>query len=209
MTRSSRRDFLRKAAGAVPGAAVAGSLGACAPDASGGAGTSGEGDAGGALPARPLAALAEVTLPVGALGVEGTRAAVRDFAAWVQGFEPAAELDHPYLTGALRYAPPHPGPRWASQLEAMEIEAERRTGTPFSRLPAEERRSLVSDVLREGGATGLPGSPAVAAHVAVGLLAWFYGTSLANDLCYGAEIGRHICRGTATLPEQPRLLGGA
>jgi len=113
------------------GAAALGSLGAgaCAPEASDP--SSGPASAPPLLPRETLRALADVALPTQALGAEGTETAVRGFAAWVEGFQAAAELDHPYLTGELRYGPPHPGPRWAAQLEAMDLESERRSGVRF------------------------------------------------------------------------------
>lgn len=228
MSDQSRRAFLKKAAGAVPGAAIAGSMGvgACTPDGSGGDaaerredadGTDGTApgvaDAGTAsagratdLPEATLRAVAAVALPTGALGADGTETAIAGFRAWVDGFEPAAELDHPYLTGELRYGPPHPGPRWAAQLQAMDLESRRRSGSAFADRPAEERRAIVAEAIEDGEADGLPGSPARADHVVVGLLAWFYGTSEANDLCYGARVGRHLCRGTSSLPEAPEAL---
>ena len=206
MGNQDRRTFIRRAAGAVPGAAIAGSLGmgACAP----------EGDADGAspqsgsLPEGLLEAVADVALPSTALDEEGMSEAVQGFQAWVESFEPAAELDHPYLTGELRYGLPHPGPRWAAQLEAMELESVRRSGISFSELGAEERRTAVERALRGGSPDGLPRDPAQAHHVVVGLIAWFYGTSQANDLCYRAEVGRHACRGTESLAEEPRAMGG-
>lgn len=208
MSGSSRRTFLRTAAGAVPGAAVLSSLGvgACAPEASDG--SSGRASAPPLLPPGTLRAVAEVALPTAALGPDGTEAAVREFEAWVDGFEAAAELDHPYLTGELRYGPPHPGPRWAAQLEAMDLESERRFGLRFPGLPAQQRLRVVEDSIRAERSASLSRDPALADAVAVGLLAWFYQTSGANDLCYQAEIGRHHCRGTASLPDQPAPVQG-
>ncbi len=222
----SRRTFLRRAAGAVPGAAVAGSLGlgGCAPEGGvrerggevgGGSGGVRRGADGadadgvrwdGALQEAPLRALAEVALPTDALGAEGAETAVAGFMAWVEGFEPAAELDHPYLTGELRYGEPHPGPRWAAQLQAMELESRRRSGASLAERSEDERRAMVSDAIRVEGSASPPGDPARAGHVVVGLLAWFYGTSEANDLCYRARVGRHTCRGIASLPEEPAPL---
>ncbi len=160
MSGQDRRTFLKRAARAVPGAAFAGSLGACAP----------EGEAppaaspAGTLPQAPLRAIAEVALPNGALGEDGMAAAVRGFMDWVEGFEPAAELDHPYLSGELRYGLPHPGPRWAAQLEAMDLESQHRSGLAFAELGAQQRRGVVERALRSGSSAGLPGNPAQAAE---------------------------------------------
>ena len=207
MSGPTRRTFLKQAVGAVPGAAIAGSLavGACSPDetdqVSEGARPAYR------LPPDTLRAVAEVTLPTGALGSDGTESAVLEFEAWVEEFESAAELDHPYLTGDLRYGPPHPGPRWAAQLDAMDRESEQRSGVRFAGLSPEQRRAIVEDAIRSERSASLPRSPALADGVAAGLLAWFYATSRANDLCYQAEVGRHLCRGTASLPEEPAPLG--
>ena len=208
MSEHDRRSFLKTAAGAVPGAAIAGSLGlgGCAPE------TEGDGASAASRPDRtlleaPLRAVADVTLPTDALGEEGTAEAVRGFLDWVEGFEPAAELDHPYLNDELRYGPPHPGPRWAAQLEAMELESGHRSGVSFAELPADERRDLVERALRGAGSATLPDDPAQADHVALGLLSWFYGSSQANDLCYTARVGRHLCRGIQSLPEEPSPAG--
>ena len=196
-----RRTFLKRAAGVTGAAAVGGSLGltGCSPDAD--------------TPARSrldqalLLAVADAALPVGALGPEGTQRAVTDFTAWIDAFEPVAELDHPYLTDELLYGPAHPGPRWQADLEALDIEARRRLGVPFQELDRQGRGDLlaraISDDVPEDGR--LP-SPARARHVAVGLMAWFYSTSAANDLGYEARIGRHDCRGIASLPDEPPAL---
>ncbi|MDH3207775.1 MAG: gluconate 2-dehydrogenase subunit 3 family protein, partial [Gemmatimonadota bacterium] len=103
--------------------------------------------------------------------------------------------------------PPHPGPRWAAQLDAMDRESEQRSGVRFAGLSPEQRRAIVEDAIRSERSASLPRSPALADGVAAGLLAWFYATSRANDLCYQAEVGRHLCRGTASLPEEPAPLG--
>ena len=139
MSEQNRRTFLRNAAGAVPAAATLGVLGVegCAP-----AGDESAAPATRAiLPAGPLRAIADIALPQGALGSDGIDAAVAGFVEWIEGFEAAAELDHPYLTGHLRYGLPHPGPRWAAQLEAMNLESERRSGTAFEALSPDQRRT--------------------------------------------------------------------
>ena len=196
MSEHDRRTFLKRAA-AVPGAALVGSLGGCAPED----GAAPSRTPAATLPQAPLRAVADVVLPSGALGEDGMAAAVRGFMDWVEGFEAAAELDHPYLTGQLRYGLPHPGPRWGAQLTAMDLESQARSGLAFAELGEDERRGVVERALR--GGSSLPGSPAQADHVALGLLAWFYRTSPANDLCYRADVGRHLCRSTATAVEEP------
>jgi len=56
-----------------------------------------------------------------------------------------------------------------------------------------------------GGVEGLP-APARAPHVALGLLAHFYGTPRATDLCYGRLIRKETCRGLTGVAELPPLL---
>ena len=196
-----RRTFLKRAAGVTGAAAVGGSLGLT------GCGPVEESKARSSLDRGLLLAVADAALPADALGPEGTERAVTDFMGWVDAFEPVAELDHPYLTDELRYGPAHPGPRWQADLEALGIEAERRLGTPFPELDRQSRADLLAGAIENDlpGDGRLP-APARARHVAVGLMAWFYSTSAANDLGYEARIGRHDCRGIASLPEQPSRL---
>ena len=48
---------------------------------------------------------------------------------------PVAELDHYYLwTDEIGYGPADPAPLWTSQLEALELEAEKRHGASFAEL---------------------------------------------------------------------------
>ncbi len=205
-----RRTFLKRAAGALPGAAIAGSIGVGSWVPGGEPGSAVDGAVTeSALDSVLLRAVADVALPATALDREGVADAVEGFLMWVDGFEPAAELDHPYLTGELRYGSPHPGPRWAAQLEAMDLESRRRSGKSLTDLTAEECRDVVETAVGGGESGNLPGNPALADHVAVGLLAWFYGTSQANDLCYDAEVGRHLCRGIQSLPQEPHGSGAA
>ncbi len=130
---------------------------------------------------------------------------MEDFQRWVEAFQPAAELDHGYLTEQIRYGPPHPGPRWQAQLEALDLEARRRHDVSFAEVALDVRRAWIERELRAEEGGGLP-DPARADHVALGLLAWFFRTSLANDLCYEARIGRQTCRGIDSLPEEPGRL---
>ena len=152
-----------------------------------------------------LRSLAEVVLP-SELGEQGREGAMRSFERWLEAYEPAFELNHGYGTHEIVYGPADPAPGWRAQLEAMDLEARRRTDSGFSDLPVEERRELVARQLSgEGG--GLP-SPARARHVAVGLLAHWATSSSAHDLAYRARIGRHRCRGLDDLGEPPPPISG-
>ena len=197
MTDHDRRTFLKRAAGAV---AATGSLPlvGCEPEApaetSTGAGRT-------SLDRGVLDPMAAEVLPVGALGPEGLARVVDGFVAWLDAYEPVAELDHAYLTDELRFAPAHPAPRWTADLQALDLEAVRRHELAFAELSKPLRRALLDNALA-GADDGFP-PPARAGHVALGLMAWFYASSGANDLCYQARIGRHECRGIDSLPEEP------
>lgn len=45
--------------------------------------------------------------------------------------------------------------------------------------------------------------PARAKHVAIALLAHFYASPDADDLCYGRRIGRQTCRGLGGVRQPP------
>ena len=153
-----------------------------------------------------LRALAEAVLPE-EIGPEGIRETLRDFVRWIGGFEPVAELPHPYLSSVeVRYGPPHPAPRWASQLEALELLAQKRHDAGLAGLPVGTRRELIAaDLERHGAGESLP-APAAAGHVAVGLLARFASRPRAADLAYGARINAAACRDLASGAQMPAPL---
>ena len=174
---ASRREFLTASGAAV--AAVA------AP------GAAGQERAEGFDP-QLLEALAEAVLPE-EIGPAGVQEATRDFRRWLAGFEPVAELPHPYLSSdEVRYGPADPAPRWASQLEALDLLSRKRHGTGFGALPPEARRALVARELAGQLPDGRLPQPASASHLAVGLLARFYARPAAADLAYeaGGKTGR-------------------
>lgn len=154
-----------------------------------------------------LEAVGRIVLPVQALGDDGVSTVLDEFEAWVKDFEPVAELDHPYLwTDEIRYGPPDPAPRWASQLEALELEATKRHGASYAELDAAERKAILERQLPSDVGSDLPYA-GEATHVAVGLLAYFYRTSRAHDLGYEAVIEKQTCRGLDTGPDEPAPLG--
>ena len=38
------------------------------------------------------------------------------------------------------------------------------------------------------------------------MMSWFFATTEANDLCHGARIGRHTCRGLPDAVHEPETL---
>ena len=188
--RSTRRKFLKTSGAAV--AAVAAPTGAAAK-----AGQESQSQSL-SLDLPLLHAFAEAVLPE-EIGADGVRDALRDFVTWMNGFEPVAELPHPYLSSVeVQYGPPHPAPRWASQLQALDLLAQKEHGARLAELPVGKRRDLIAaDLERHDAGESFP-RPAHAGHVATGLLARFYSRPRAADLAYGARINARACRDLAS-----------
>lgn len=156
-------------------------------------------------PATVLLGLAEVVLP-SELGADRTRQVVRDFQRWIDGYREGVELTHGYGTSRLRFTGPTPATRWAGQLDALEAEARRRHGKPFGEVAAERREAILRDALKEDRLDRIP-AVGEARHVAIALLAFFYDSAAATDLCYESRIGRQTCRPLAQSATEPVKIG--
>ena len=182
----SRRAFLAWAASSIPAAALvrrahAASVAALATNAA---------------PAATLRALGDVVLP-SELGADGRSRVVDSLRNWMAGYREHVELTHGYGTSRIRYSGPTPVTRWTSQLDALDAAARKQGGASFASLPAlagvrVDRLPAVGD----------------ADHVAVALLAHFYVSPAATDLCYGVAIGRESCRPLGQSTRQPLPLHG-
>lgn len=150
-----------------------------------------------------LEALGDAVLPT-ELGPYGTTRAVNEFQQWMDGYRPGAEANHGYGTGRIDRVPADPRPQWRAQLAALDTEA-RRGGNSFASLSRERRQAIVRTALAGERGESLP-SPLAARHVAVALLAHFYESSLATDMCYDAQIGRQQCRPLAAQAQHPVAL---
>ena len=197
----SRRSFLKQSAATV--AAV--SLTGCAPGAGREAAAEVDGDPV-VLPGETLRAVAEAVLPA-ELGSDGRERAVAAFERWSEGLEPVAELGHPYLVPEIRYSGPDPRPGWAAQLQGLEKECTSRHGVSLSDIDVPGRRELLARPLGQGG-PGL-GAPANADHVALALMAHFFDSPTATDLCYGRAIRKVRCRTLDGAENEPEPLGAA
>jgi len=195
-TKKPRRDFLKKSAAALTSLTLVECSGV-APQASVARSR--------AVDPVALKALGESVLPASALGAAGVDRVVSSFQKWLEGFEPVAELDHGYLTSEIEYTPADPAPRWAAQLDALELESQKRFSAAFVKLSVRDRQEMVRRQIRREAGDRLP-DPAEAQHVAVGLLAHFYQSTEANDLGFGARIGRYTCRGLPNGPVKPEPL---
>lgn len=154
--------------------------------------------------AATLTALAEVVLP-SELGADGARKAARDFTRYVISYRKGAELLHPYGSARIAFTGDSPAPKWRGQLEGLQRDARTRHKRAFSALPAAERRALVNAALANERADRMPNAMG-ANHVALALVAWYFGTPDATDLCYGVRIAKNQCRPLVNSPKEPAKL---
>jgi hypothetical protein len=143
---------------------------------------------------RTVRALGEAVLP-SELGSSGTASAVDGFQKWIMGYRENAELLHGYGTSTLEKAGPTPATTWATQLARLDARR-------FADLSLDKRRAMIRAELAELKVDRI-GSVGRAPHVAIALLAHFYASPAATDLCYAAKIGKQTCRPLATSSRQP------
>jgi hypothetical protein len=153
--------------------------------------------------ATVLNAVGDAVLPA-ELGPQGVTRAVAEFQRWMDAYQPGAEANHGYGTGRIERLPADPRPQWRSQLTALDAAAQR-SGQSFSALPRDRRQTLIRAALARERGDAMP-NPLAAKHVALALLAHFYDSPAATDLCYRAQIGRQQCRPLAAQRDQPVAL---
>jgi hypothetical protein len=149
-----------------------------------------------------LIALAEVVLPVTALGKAGVANAATAFRDWGAGYREGAELVHGYGTSRLRSTGPTPLTRWTKQLDELDAAAQAAHAKPFRSVSIGERTALVRAAIQGQRMDRMP-SVVDASHVALALLAHFYDSPGAADLCYQARIGKNQCRPLAASTKKP------
>jgi hypothetical protein len=145
--------------------------------------------------------LGEVVLPA-ELGDAGIARVSRAFTQWIAAYRQGAELVHPYGSTDLRTTGPSPAARWRGQLQALERDARAKHRRGFIALNRDQRRALVTAAI-EGERTNRMPDPIEAGHVAIALVAWYFSTPDAVDLCYRARIGRNACRPLVNAPREP------
>jgi hypothetical protein len=135
--------------------------------------------------ADTLRSLAAIVLPTSAPIDQITAAFIR----WVRDYRPGAEMEHGYGITRLRNKPPSPASAYLDQLAA---------------LPTPLDAAAVQSALERARVADLPRTPGTS-HVAADLMAFYFRSSDANDLCYRAAIGRDQCRSLAgsDLPPAP------
>lgn len=148
-----------------------------------------------------LDALAECVLPsaLGKAGASREAAALRD---WGAGYREGAEINHGYGTSRLRSTGPTPVTKWAAQLDELDAAARTKHQRGFRELSLSERQEIVRAALQGQRLDRMP-AVADANHVAIALLAHFYGSSGAADLCYESKIGRATCRPLSASSRKP------
>ena len=159
---------------------------------------------GASLDAAMLARLAESVLP-GELGADGAAKAARDFARFATSYRSNAEQLHPYGSARIGFTGESPVPRWRGQLDALQREARATYARGFAAITAAQRRDLVRAALASERTDRMP-DPMAASHVALALVAWYFGTPDATDLCYGARIQKNQCRPLVNSPKEPEPL---
>lgn len=159
---------------------------------------------GATLDAVVMTRIGDAVLPT-ELGDAGIARISRAFTQWVAAYRPGVELVHPYGSSELRTTGPSPAARWRGQLAALEREARAKHRRGFVALDRDQRRALVIAAI-EGERAGRMPDPLGAGHVAIALLAWYYATPDATDLCYGARIGRYSCRPLVNAAREPQPL---
>ena len=150
-----------------------------------------------------LSAVGDAVLPA-ELGPQGVTRAVAEFQRWMDAYQPGAEANHGYGTGRIERLPADPRPQWRSQLAALDADAQR-TGQSFNALPRDRRQTMIRAALAGERGDAMP-NPLTAKHVALALLAHFYDSPAATDLCYRAQIGRQQCRPLSAQHAQPVAL---
>ena len=155
----------------------------------------------GQAPNATLLAIGDAILPT-ELGATGSTRGVVAFEQWMAAYRPGAEANHGYGTGKIERLPADPRPTWQAQLVALDAESRRRHGRSFAEASREQRQTIVRAALASERGEALP-SAVRARHVALALLAHFYDSSEAADLCYDAAIGRQQCRPLDAQRQQP------
>ena len=118
-----------------------------------------------ALDGALLQALGEAVLPE-SLGAHGQRLAVAAFASWLAAYRPVAEEMHGYGQAEITYTPNDPAPGWQSQLQGLELLAQRSQASGFAALDVAARRSVLKAPLARIGDARVPLNPATRSQCA-------------------------------------------
>jgi len=149
--------------------------------------------------------VAPTVLP-SAIGAKGQDEAVDNFLRWLRDYREGVPLSHGYGDPRLVRTGPSPAPDYARQIVALQQVAKERGGR-FGILPLATRRAIIDEAFKAADVRNLPGRPD-GKHVVADLMAHYFRSSAANDLCYNARIGRHTNRAIQVTTVRPRPLAG-
>ena len=149
--------------------------------------------------------VASTVLP-SAIGAKGQDEAVDNFLRWLRDYKEGVPLSHGYGEPRLVRSGPSPAPGYGNQIAALQQAATERGGR-FGALPREARRAILDAAFTQAGIQNLPGRPD-GKHVVADLMAHYFRSSAANDLCYNARIGRHTYRAIRVTTVRPPPLNG-
>jgi hypothetical protein len=147
--------------------------------------------------------IAGTVLP-SSLGADRVRATVEKFVQWTRGYREGVAMTHGYGHPRLQKTGASPVPSYVSQLATLQSEA-RATGGRWSSLDLETRRALLDAALAKANVRTLPPRP-IGQHVVADLMAFYFRSSEANDVCYSAMIQREVCRPIAVTITRPKPL---
>jgi hypothetical protein len=160
------------------------------------------------LPADQVFVLRDVAATVlpSAIGSKGQNEAVDNFLRWIREYKEGVALSHGYGEPRLVKSGPTPAPGYTGQLIDLQQAAQSRGGR-FGSLPLEVRRELLDAAFKRADVRNLPGRPD-GKHVVADLMAHYFRSSGANDLCYNARIGRNTYRAIRVTTVRPQPLNG-
>lgn len=147
--------------------------------------------------------VAATVLPA-TIGRQGQDDAVGAFLKWLREYREGVALAHGYGDPRLVKSGPSPQGTYSKQLAALQQAAQARGGR-FGALPLNERRELLDAAFTAADVRGLPARPD-GKHVIADLMAHYFRSSGANDLCYNARIGRNTYRAIRVTTVKPAPL---
>jgi hypothetical protein len=147
--------------------------------------------------------IAPTVLPA-SIGAAKLRTEVEKFVIWTRGYREGVALSHGYGHPRLQKSGASPVPAYLAQLSSLEADARARGGR-WSALDLETRRALVDAAFVKAGVRNLPPRP-LGHHVVADLMAHYFRSSEANDLCYHAAINREVCRPIQITTRKPGAL---
>ena len=158
------------------------------------------------LPADQVFVLRDIAATVlpSAIGRVGQDEAVDTFLRWIREYKEGVALSHGYGEPRLVKSGPSPAPGYSKQITALQQSAQARGGR-FGALPLAVRRELLDAAFKAADIRNLPGRPD-GKHVVADLMAHYFRSSGANDLCYNARIGRNTYRAIRVTTVRPQPL---